>query len=119
MDRRRFLGRVGLLTAGGVAGASAGLAAEQVLRADGAPSRARGVRGDGDVSCLRVADHDGFIVRIAARTAQIPKLIVRVRFPSPAPTAKAQVRGIIPGLDLDVAGLALMPQPPATLSRRW
>lgn len=31
--------------------------------------------------------------RIAARTAQIPRLIVRVRFSSLAPTAKAQVRG--------------------------
>ena len=32
---------------------------------------------------------------------------------------KGPGQGIIPGLDLDVAGLALMPQPPATLSRRW
>ena len=32
---------------------------------------------------------------------------------------KGPGQGIIPGLDLDVARLALMPQPPATLSRRW
>ena len=56
MDRRRFLARAGLLTAGGAAGAGAGFAAGPVLTAggtdsaDGAPGGARVVRGDGDVS---------------------------------------------------------------------
>jgi hypothetical protein len=35
-----------------------------------------------------------------ARTAQIPKLIVRVRFPSPTPREKAQVRTTVPSLGL-------------------
>jgi len=30
--------------------------------------------------------------RMTAETAQVPKLIVRVRFPSPAPWSKTQVR---------------------------
>ena len=39
MDRRRFLARVGLLTAGGAAGAGAGFAAEQVLTEEGPTAR--------------------------------------------------------------------------------
>jgi peptidoglycan/xylan/chitin deacetylase (PgdA/CDA1 family) len=39
MDRRRFLARAGLLTAGGVAGAGAGLAAEQLLTQEGPTAR--------------------------------------------------------------------------------
>ena len=39
MDRRRFLARVGLLTAGGVAGAGAGFAAEQILTEESPTAR--------------------------------------------------------------------------------
>jgi peptidoglycan-N-acetylglucosamine deacetylase len=39
MDRRRFIARVGLLTAGGVAGAGAALAAEQVLTQESPTAR--------------------------------------------------------------------------------
>ena len=39
MDRRRFLARAGLLTAGGVAGAGVGFAAEQVLAEESPTAR--------------------------------------------------------------------------------
>jgi len=39
MDRRRFLARAGLLTAGGVAGVGAGLGAEQLLTREGPTAR--------------------------------------------------------------------------------
>ena len=39
MDRRRFLARVGLLTAGGAAGVGAGLGAEQLLTREGPTAR--------------------------------------------------------------------------------
>ncbi len=47
MDRRRFLARVGLLTAGGVAGAGAGLAAEQIPAEEGPTARTARPAGPG------------------------------------------------------------------------
>ena len=49
---------------------------------------------------------------LEARTAQIPKLIVQVRFPSPAPAPKAQVRTRVPSLGL-ARGCRIRPRPAA------
>ena len=55
MERRRFLTRAGLLTAGGVAGVAAGLGAEHLLTQEGPTARtARPLASDMKIAARRI-----------------------------------------------------------------